>query len=64
MPDHVLREKGCAFILTKRNQRLSFEELIDFLKKGRHKATFKLGKRLELIEAFPMTKVEKLIKKV
>ena len=63
MPDHELGEKGCAFILTKKNQQLTFDELIEFLKKERHIATFKLPERLELIEAFPMTKVGKIDKK-
>jgi len=63
MPDHELGEKGCAFILTKRNQNLTFEELIEFLKKERHIATFKLPERLELVEAFPMTKIGKIDKK-
>lgn len=62
MPDQVLGEKGCAFVLAKRNQSLTFEELIDFLKKERHIATFKLPERLELIEAFPLTKVGKIDK--
>ena len=63
MPDHEMGEKGCAFILPKRGQTLTFEELIDFLKKERHIATFKLPERLELIEEFPMTKIGKINKK-
>ena len=63
MPDHEMGEKGCAFILTKGNQDLAFEELIDFLKSERHIATFKLPERIELIEEFPMTKVGKIDKK-
>lgn len=63
MPDHELGEKGCAFVLTKKNQPLGFDELIGFLKKERHIAMFKLPERLELIEAFPMTKVGKIDKK-
>ena len=61
--DKIVGEKGCAFILTKKNQQLAFEELIEFLKEERHIATFKLPERLELIEAFPMTKVGKIDKK-
>lgn len=63
MPDHELGEKGCAFVLTKGNQVLTFDELIKFLKSERHIATFKLPERLELIEEFPMTKVGKIDKK-
>ena len=63
MPDHEMGEKGCAFILTKGNQKLAFDELIEFLKSERHIATFKLPERIELIEDFPMTKVGKIDKK-
>ncbi len=63
MPDHELGEKGCAFVLTKEKQHLTFEELIEFLKKERHIATFKLPERLELIDALPMTNVGKIDKK-
>jgi len=63
MPDHKLGEKGCAFVSTKVNQMLSFDELIEFLKTGRHIATFKLPERLELVREFPLTKVGKIDKK-
>jgi len=63
MPDPVLGEKGCAFVITKGNQELTFDELIEFLKEQRHIAVFKLPERLELVEEFPMTKVGKINKK-
>jgi 2,3-dihydroxybenzoate-AMP ligase len=63
MPDRELGEKGCAFVLTIEKQHLTFEELIEFLKKERHIATFKLPERLELIDALPMTNVGKIDKK-
>jgi len=63
MPDRELGEKGCAFVITKGNQNLTFEELVEFLKKERHIATFKLPERLELVEDFPMTNVGKIDKK-
>ena len=63
MPDPELGEKGCAFVLTKGNQTLTFDELIDFLKMERHIAVFKLPERLELMEELPMTKVGKIDKK-
>jgi 2,3-dihydroxybenzoate-AMP ligase len=63
MPDPVLGEKGCAFVLTKGNQALTFEELTDFLRTKRHIATFKLPERLELVTEFPMTKIGKIDKK-
>jgi len=63
MPDPVLGEKGCAFILTKGNQDLTLDELCRFLKEERHISTFKLPERLELVKVFPMTQVGKIDKK-
>jgi len=63
MPDHVLGEKGCAFILTKGNQDLTLDELCRFLEEERHISTFKLPERLELVKEFPMTQVGKIDKK-
>jgi 2,3-dihydroxybenzoate-AMP ligase len=63
MPDPVLGEKGCAFILTKGNQEMTLEELCRFLKEERHITIFKLPERLELVKEFPMTQVGKIDKK-
>jgi 2,3-dihydroxybenzoate-AMP ligase len=63
MPDPVLGEKGCAFVLTKGNHRLTLEDLTEFLKSQRHIAVFKLPERLELVSELPMTKVGKVDKK-
>jgi 2,3-dihydroxybenzoate-AMP ligase len=63
MPDPVLGEKGCAFILTKGNQGLTLDELCRFLKEERLISIFKLPERLELVKEFPMTQVGKINKK-
>ena len=63
MPDPVLGEKGCVFVLPKGNQSLTLEDLIEFLKSKRHIAVFKLPERLELVTELPMTKVGKVDKK-
>ncbi len=63
MPDPVLGEKGCAFILTKGTQELTLDELCQFLKEERHISIFKLPERLELVKEFPMTQVGKINKK-
>jgi 2,3-dihydroxybenzoate-AMP ligase len=63
MPDPVLGEKGCAFILIKGNQELTLDELCQFLKEERHISIFKLPERLELVKEFPMTQVGKINKK-
>jgi 2,3-dihydroxybenzoate-AMP ligase len=63
MPDRVLGEKGCAFVLTRNNQLLTLEELNKFLREERNIATFKLPERLEMVTSFPMTNVGKIDKK-
>ena len=63
MADHVLGEKGCAFVLTKGDQDLTLEELCRFLKEERNIAILKLPERLERVREFPMTKVGKIDKK-
>lgn len=63
MPDRVLGEKGCTFIVTRNNQPLTLEELNKFLREERNIATFKLPERLELVSSFPMTNVGKIDKK-
>ncbi|HEU0202632.1 MAG TPA: AMP-binding protein [Burkholderiaceae bacterium] len=61
MPDPVFGEKACAFVALKPGQKLSFEELIAFLKQ-QNIASFKLPERLELIEQFPTSLVGKILK--
>jgi 2,3-dihydroxybenzoate-AMP ligase len=63
MPDRVLGEKGCAFVLTKGGQNLTLDELSRFLKDERNISVFKLPERLELVSSFPMTNVGKIDKK-
>jgi hypothetical protein len=63
MPDRILGEKGCAFVLTKEDQDLTLEELCRFLKEERSIATHKLPERLERVREFPMTKIGKIDKK-
>jgi 2,3-dihydroxybenzoate-AMP ligase len=63
MPDRILGEKGCAFVLLKPDQDLTLEELCQFLKDKRNIAVFKLPERLEIVTAFPMTQVGKIDKK-
>ncbi len=63
MPDRVLGEKGCAFVLTKPDKTLALSDLNEFLKDERNITIFKLPERLELVDAFPMTNVGKIDKK-
>lgn len=50
MPDREMGEKACAYIVTKPGERLTFEEMVSFLK-GKGIAKFKLPERLEIVDA-------------
>ena len=63
MPDRVMGEKGCAFVLTKEDQDLTLEALCRFLKEERNIAIHKLPERLERVKEFPMTNIGKIDKK-
>ena len=63
MPDRVLGEKGCAFVLAKPGRTLTLPDLQAFLKDERNITVFKLPERLEIVGAFPMTNVGKIDKK-
>ena len=63
MPDRVLGEKGCAFVLTKEGQDLTLEELCRFLKDEGNIAIHKLPERIEKVREFPMTRIGKIDKK-
>jgi acyl-CoA synthetase (AMP-forming)/AMP-acid ligase II len=63
MPDPVLAERVCAFVICAPGAPLTFDEMIAFLKDQRI-AAWKLPERLEIRDAFPMTasgKVQKYL---
>jgi acyl-CoA synthetase (AMP-forming)/AMP-acid ligase II len=63
MPDPVLAERVCAFVVCAPGEPLAFDEMIAFLKAQRI-AAWKLPERLEVRDAFPMTpsgKVQKYL---
>jgi non-ribosomal peptide synthetase component E (peptide arylation enzyme) len=62
MPDEILGEKACAYLI-KRAEHLApdVKELADFLL-GKGLAKFKCPERLEVIDAFPLTRVGKVDK--
>jgi 2,3-dihydroxybenzoate-AMP ligase len=62
MPDPVFGEKACACVITKPGASLTFDELIAFLRDSQI-ASFKLPERLELMDAFPISPVGKIIKR-
>ena len=61
MPDERLGERICAYVQPVPGRALVFEELIDFLKeKGASKLL--LPERLEIMDAFPLTAMQKINK--
>lgn len=62
MPDPVMGEKGCAYVIPKEGQSLSMDEMVNFLLEKKI-AKFKIPERLEIVERFPMTESGKVIKK-
>jgi 2,3-dihydroxybenzoate-AMP ligase/mycobactin salicyl-AMP ligase len=63
MPDRELGERICAYVKLKEGTRLSFEELVTYLK-GIGASVLQLPERMEIIDAMPLTKVGKTDKKV
>lgn len=53
MPDAVLGEKTCAYVVLKNGVTFTFEEMISFLK-GKKIAAYKFPERLEIIAKLPM----------
>lgn len=62
MPDPIMGEKSCAYVILKANESLNLAELNDFLLEQKI-AKFKLPERLEIVGSFPMTNIGKVSKK-
>ena len=52
MPDEVMGEKACAFVIPKPGQEFTFAEMVAFLKEKKL-ANFKIPERLEIRDRFP-----------
>ncbi len=61
MPDPVLAERVCAYVICEPGKSLSFEEMVAFLK-GKRMSVWKLPERLEIRQEFPMTPSGKIQK--
>jgi non-ribosomal peptide synthetase component E (peptide arylation enzyme) len=61
MPNPVLAERVCAYVICHPDAWLTFDEMIDFLKTKRM-AAWKLPERLEIRQEFPMTPSGKIQK--
>ena len=62
MPDPVMGERGCAFVVPTASGSLTLDELKEFLLEKKI-AKFKLPERLEIVQSFPLTTVGKISKK-
>ncbi len=62
MPDPVMGERGCAFVIPAEGGSLTLAELCEFLLEKKI-AKFKLPERLEIVDTLPLTKVGKVSKK-
>ncbi|MDP2644414.1 MAG: class I adenylate-forming enzyme family protein [Desulfobacterales bacterium] len=62
MPDPVMGEKACAFVVLTEGANLRLEEVVSFLNR-KHIAPFKIPERLEVIDKFPLAGEQKIDKK-
>jgi non-ribosomal peptide synthetase component E (peptide arylation enzyme) len=62
VPDPLLGERACACIETKSGAKLTFEEIISFLK-GQKASVLQLPERIEFIVAMPYTGAQKIDKR-
>jgi 2,3-dihydroxybenzoate-AMP ligase len=63
MPDDLLGERACAFVIPRPGATLTLADLTRFLGDEKQIAKFKLPERLELRDRLPMTAVGKISKK-
>jgi len=62
MPDSILGERVCAFIIPKKGSTISFEEITSHLNEKKTTILY-LPERVEVIEEMPLTNVGKVDKK-
>lgn len=63
MPDKQMGERVCVYVKTRNGSRIELAELVDFLK-ARKVSVLRIPERIEHIDSFPMTKAEKIDKKL
>ena len=62
MPDPIMGEKMCAYVIEKKGATVEFDQLLDFLA-AQEIAKFKMPERLEIIDEFPLSTFGKVSKK-
>jgi len=63
MPDEVLGERTCVYVVPKPGETVTLEDVVAFMK-DKGLAVYKIPERLEIIEAIPRNPVGKILKKV
>ena len=63
MPDPVMGERVCAYLQPKSGANLNFDKIIAYLKE-RKASVLQLPERIEFIEDMPLTKAQKVDKKI
>ena len=61
MPDPIMGEKCCAYVVLNDGDRLTFEEMVAYLK-GKKIASYKIPERLEVVEELPLRGEQKVAK--
>jgi non-ribosomal peptide synthetase component E (peptide arylation enzyme) len=62
MPDRLMGERACAFVVPAEAEVPTLAELADYLKNSRRIAVHKLPERLEIVKELPMTPTGKIQK--
>lgn len=63
MPDKIMGEKACAFVVPRKGKQFTFDEMVEYLK-SKKIAMYKLPERLEILEALPVVSESKVDKKL
>lgn len=63
MPDPVVGERGCLFVVCEPGVTVSLSEIVTYLE-TKQIARFKFPERLEIVDSFPITAVGKIAKRV
>ncbi len=63
MPDPIMGEKTCAYVVPKAGQGFTFNEMVSFLK-AKNIAPYKLPERLEILDSLPLVGEQKVDKTV
>jgi non-ribosomal peptide synthetase component E (peptide arylation enzyme) len=63
MPDQIMGQRICAYVVTETKDELTLEEIVSFLR-SRQLAPYKLPERLEVVHTLPMVSDTKVNKKL